>query len=517
MPLPFDMLMVMLFLAYYVEIPATDMPPPAASLAVVVAHCAVMAAASAVINRLALRSLRKGGLPPSTRRRLTFQAEFGMRVFLVFLYGSALFRSAFPWVAPAALGLRATPDAFFVQLFGLIPYVALFFCAWLPMFGLHRETNAGKWTRVSFIVHKARYNLYMLLAWIPFALLSDWLDEFMILLPFLFLLAAWAFPAVLARAWGCKPMPEGEVLDSVHRLENMAGVRFSRVYLWEPGGGGVQNAAAVGVFPPFRYLFLTPALIRGMNREELEAVVLHELGHARKKHLLFYLFTSLAGINAAVLFGALLPLGGSSERFIATAVLILAYFRLAFGWLSRNMERQADLFALEKTGTARGLANALEKLGLAAGNIRLADSWHHLGIAQRVDFLRRAERDPELLRHHNAGVARIMLCGYLLSAAALGSLGWLAYSEYMRFPGASPSPVHREEDGDVAHWRRVMLLMPEDARAPLELAYRLASIPERREEAEALAEKAGRLAGGGEVAAAAAKLLRELNGGGADW
>ncbi len=37
---------------------------------------------------------------------------------------------------------------------------------------------------------------------------------------------------------------------------------------------------------------------------------------------------------------------GRTEQFILTVLLIVAYFRFVFGWLSRNMERQADLFAL---------------------------------------------------------------------------------------------------------------------------------------------------------------------------
>jgi Zn-dependent protease with chaperone function len=365
----------------------------------------------------------------------------------------------------------------------------------------------------SFLVHKARYNLYMLLAWVPFAFLADWLGEFMIVLPVLFLGAAWAFPLILARAWGCRRLPEGPVAESVRRLEQTAGVKFSRVYLWEPGGGNAQNAAAVGILPPFRYLFLTPALVRGMKGDELEAVILHELGHIRKKHLLFYLFTSLAGINFAVFAGLFLPLG-STERFILTVALVLGYFRFVFGWLSRNMERQADLFALEKTGSSRGLANALEKLGIAAGNIRLATSWHHLGIAERVGYLRRAEQNPVLMREHNAGVRRLMTAGYLASVLLVGAMIWLVHAE-----AAAGRGVAREGEAasiaaareDRAHWRRVVGLMPDNAEAALELAHSLARAPGDRVEAIGLAARAMRLADRPEARDAAAKLLKDLD------
>lgn len=516
MPIPFDMLAVMLFLGYYTESPVTDPPELPHSLITVGASIIAMVVAGMLINFLGLRALRRPGRSAASRRQVAGTLDLCLRCLLAALFVISLYDSAFPWSMATALGLPVHTDSVSVQLLGLIPYVLLFFAAWLPTYRLHRETTPGVWTRRSFIVNKARYNLYMFLAWIPFALLADWLSEFLLLLPLLFFGAAWTFPYLLAKAWGCRRLPEGEVMDAVRRLEKTAGATFSRVYLWEPGGGGIQNAAAVGILRPFRYLFLTPALVRAMKGPELEAVILHELGHVKKRHLLFYLFTSLAGINVAVLIGALSPLSGSVERFILTAVLIFAYFRLVFGWLSRNMERQADLFALEKTGSARGLANALEKLGISAGNIRLANSWHHLGIAERVDYLRRAERLPEMAKAHNAGVTRMMLAGYMFSFLVLGAMVWVIHAEYAGYLQPwRQTAFHSDED--VTHWRRVMQLMPNDAQALLELAYRLSRDPERRDEAGVLAERAFTLADAGEVRDSAAKLVRELKGEGADW
>lgn len=506
MPLPFDMLAVMLFIGYYAETPDAAPPSPGRALAVVLAAVAAMLVFSAGVNAVALRLLRRPRSVAS-RRSISAHADIILRMALTGLFAAALMESSLPWSLTKHWGLNAGSESFAVQMFGLAPYVLLFFAAWLPMYRLHRDTVPGRWTRRNFLVHKARYNLYMLIAWVPFAFLADWLGEFMVTLPFLFLAAAWAFPYLLARAWGCRRLPEGEIADSIRRLEDKAGVRFSRVYLWEPGGGSVQNAAAVGIFPPFRYLFLTPALVRGMNADELEAVILHELGHVERKHLLFYLFTSLAGINFAVLAGLMLPLA-PAERFILTVAMVLFYFRFVFGWLSRNMERQADLFSLEKSGSSRGLVNALEKLGLAAGNVRLASSWHHLGIAERVDWLRNAERHPILVRAHNAKVRRLMAGGYMLSFLLIAGMVWMVATD-LSVPASGPqSPVSAREDQ--AHWRRVTRLMPDDAEAALELAHRLARDAAGRDEAFALAMKARNLAGSGETRDAADKLLRDL-------
>ena len=57
----------------------------------------------------------------------------------------------------------------------------------------------------------------------------------------------------------------------------------------------------MGILPGLRYILLTPALIETMSREELEAVIAHEIGHVKKYHLLLYIcliagFSLLAGM-----------------------------------------------------------------------------------------------------------------------------------------------------------------------------------------------------------------------------
>ncbi|MDR1611439.1 MAG: M48 family metalloprotease [Planctomycetota bacterium] len=506
MLIPFDLIAAMLFLGFYIAKPDPAPPAAAYSAAVIAAFAAAFALAGGGLDFLALRHVRTGGRTLAERRLAAASAENLLRVLLVAGYACALELSSFPWAMAERLGLYAGGGSFWIQLLALAPYALYFVCVWLPMYGLHRETFPGKWTRRSFLVHKARYNLVLLVAWIPFAAFSEWVTDALIALPFLVFAAAWTFPYLLVKLWGCKPIADPELLALVDGLEKRAGARFSRVYMWEPGGGRMQNAAAVGILPPFRYLFLTPALVAGLRRDELEAVVLHELGHIKKRHLLFYLVTTLAGINVAAIIGGFLPLDGELERFAITVALLLFYFRFVFGWLSRNMERQADLFSLATTGSAVSLVNALEKLGISAGNVRNARSWHHLGIAERVRFLRLAERDPKPYLMHEEGCRRIAVAGYAFSIAALAFIGYALFETSLHVAHAAPAR-HRE----IAHWRRVTQLLPGSAVGRLELAYRLASDPATREEAKRLAAEALRLSSASEERKAAEKLLDELD------
>jgi|GEM_PF-3472524 Zn-dependent protease with chaperone function len=500
------MIAAMLYLGYYAEMRVSRTPSFDKSLLAVATGCIVVFVLAAVLNRATLWQMRRKNLSQQNRRRRAAFADVFLRTMLVGAYITVLEHSDLPWVCVDWLGKQVeNGDSFWFQLPGLGLYVLLFFCAWLPMYGLHKETNWGRWTRTSFLVHKARYNLYMLLAWLPFALLADWLSGFILALPVLFLGAAWIFPWLLAKVWGCTRVTNGPVLEIVRKLEQRAQGKFSRIYMWEPGGA-TQNAAAVGIFRPFRYLFLTPALVRNMPGAELEAVILHELGHVKKKHLLFYMFTSLAGINLTVILGAMIPLAGTTERFIITAVLILAYFRLVFGWLSRNMERQADLFSLEQSGSSIGLVNALEKLALSLGHVRRSASWHHMGVAERVDFLRRAERNPAIGRWHNTHVRHLMIAGYALSFCVLAGMTWMLHDEWRTPAFSAPASIQ----GGEAHWRRVMRLMPGNATAPLELAYQLAANSARHGEAVELARRVLAMQCGAREKAAAQKLLAEL-------
>ncbi|MDR0362684.1 MAG: M48 family metalloprotease [Planctomycetota bacterium] len=506
MLIPFDLIAAMLYLGYYVARPVLSPPPATFSLAVVAGIGVLLALAGGLVNLAARRRIRRPGRTCLDRRRVAWTGETSARILLVAGYAAALNLSAFPWSLGAAFGWPPVPSAG-VQLLALAPYALYFVCVWPPLYTLHKATSPGKWTRASFLVNKARYNLMLLVMWIPFTLFSDWLADALLLLPLLLFGSAWVFPRILTKLWGCEPLGDEETLALVDELGNRVGVRFSGTFVWEPGGGKMQNAAAVGIFPPFRYLFLTPALLANMRRDELSAVILHELGHVRKRHLLFYMITTLAGVNLAAVAGELPPVAGEFERFLAVAALILCYFRFVFGWLSRNMERQADLFPLRIMGSADSMVRALEKLGLSAGNVRNASSWHHLGIAERVRFLRLAERNPELMRLHDGSVRRLMAGGYVLSFATLLLIGAAVFE----FGRADPPPLFR--DREIAHWRRVTHLLPGSPVGRLELAYRLAADPGTRDEARRLAKEAASRATGTEEREAAEKLLRDLSGG----
>lgn len=297
---------------------------------------------------------------------------------------------------------------------------------------IFRSTQAkGPYLRSQF-----QFNLPILFPWFFITLLSDLIDlsagpglrtflnkpigEMVYVLIFLIILSIF-FPFLIKTWWQCRPIPDGPRQKILLSFSQEMGSPFREIFLWPAFGGKMLTAGVMGLVKRFRYLLITPALLDLLEPEELIGVVAHEIGHVRKKHLLFYLFFFIGYVLLAVFFSQWLSLqllrypgflnfiyswkGYSEDLYSVILILPMAfglilYFRFLFGFFMRNFERQADLFALEILGSPGPLIRSLEKIGLASGQSRNLPSWHHFSIAQRVEFLEQVHSHPDLARRH---------------------------------------------------------------------------------------------------------------------
>ena len=83
------------------------------------------------------------------------------------------------------------------------------------------------------------------------------------------------------------------------------------------------------------------------------------------------------------------------------------YFRLFFGVLSRNFERQADLFVFEVVGHPFALISSLEKISRVGGHVKDQPNWHHFSIGQRINFLVDCVEDRRCRDLHEKKIRRI--------------------------------------------------------------------------------------------------------------
>jgi Zn-dependent protease with chaperone function len=248
-------------------------------------------------------------------------------------------------------------------------------------------------------------------------------------------------PLIIRAALGLRPLPAGPLRDRLVATADRLGFRCTDILLWGTRGG-MANAMVIGLVPWLRYVVFTDRLIEEFTPEEVEAVLGHEVGHIRHQHMLYYLvFLTLSMMVLGTLADDyLLPVLGRVGAAVAEAwpvlpaslgkqvgpngdlavfpmlTVLLCYIFLAFGFLSRRCERQADVFGCRAgscgepnclghgreaalTPGGRGLCptgirtfiRALEKVadvnGISRDRPGFLQSWQHSTIGRRVAFL----------------------------------------------------------------------------------------------------------------------------------
>jgi Zn-dependent protease with chaperone function len=159
----------------------------------------------------------------------------------------------------------------------------------------------------------------------------------------------------------------------------------------------VANALQVGMIPGLRYVLITDYLLDNMTDDEVDAVVAHEIGHARGNHII----KKLLGI--LVVWGLLLwatgtAAGGShnSQPGLLVAMIPIGFIVALIvvqGVLGIRLEQKADDAAARDVGSEH-LASALGKLSdLNHTRLRTGKAWNlltqHPGLEQRIQRLRR--------------------------------------------------------------------------------------------------------------------------------
>lgn len=251
-------------------------------------------------------------------------------------------------------------------------------------------------------------------------------------------------PSMLRIIWGCKPLEAGEMRERIERLCSRAGIEYANILDWPIFGGRMITAGVMGFVKQFRYLLVTRTLLSALDPSEIEAVIAHEIGHVRKKHLLFYLmfFAGFMLISYAIVdlviylvifvepvFRFFTDLGFNqltlTSAFLTTmwGIAFLIYFRFVFGYYMRNFERQADGFVFTLFDSAQPLISTLEKIAVSSGQPPDRPNWHHFSISERIYFLASCESDRYHIRRHDRKIRR-SIAAYLAVMLMIGFVGY---------------------------------------------------------------------------------------------
>jgi heat shock protein HtpX len=164
---------------------------------------------------------------------------------------------------------------------------------------------------------------------------------------------------------------EAWLVATVQRLAQKAGVGMPEVAIYE----GEPNAFATGAFRNSSLVAVSTGLLQSMNKEEVEAVLGHEMAHVANGDMVtltliqgvlntFVIF--FARIIASIVSGASRERGGGAAYFLTVMVLQIVFGVLAsliVNWFSRRREFRADAGSAQYLGTPTPMVNALRRLG----------------------------------------------------------------------------------------------------------------------------------------------------------
>lgn len=209
-----------------------------------------------------------------------------------------------------------------------------------------------------------------------------------------------------------EPLKEGDLKTSIENYAKSQGFFLSGIYTMDGSKRSTKANAFFTGFGRFKRLVLFDTLIITQSIEELVAVVAHEVGHYKLKHIPKSLALSMliSGLN---LFLVSVFLGNKNmfmafwfqdvsiygSLFFAGIFLfpLQSAFAIFSSWLSRRFEYEADHFS-HKTFLKPGvLGDALKKLSvenysfLFPHPLKVFVEYSHPPVLKRLEFLKNLE------------------------------------------------------------------------------------------------------------------------------
>ncbi|MFA7248339.1 MAG: M48 family metallopeptidase [Dehalococcoidia bacterium] len=244
-----------------------------------------------------------------------------------------------------------------------------------------------------------------------------------------------------SRAQPADPAEHQQLLNVVQEIALAAGVPVPKVYTIDDTA---PNAFATGRDPQHASIAVTTGLLQKLDREELQGVIAHELGHVRNLDIRFMLLIGVLVGGIALLADMFMRSlwfrggrrsrdngGGGLQAIMMVIAVILAILapiaaRLVQMSVSRQREYLADATSVELTRNPAGLERALAAIATDTEVLEVANraTQHlyivnpikkfeerasglfstHPPIADRIDRLRQLHAAPPLTDDERAAL-----------------------------------------------------------------------------------------------------------------
>lgn len=213
--------------------------------------------------------------------------------------------------------------------------------------------------------------------WIMQKLGNNWWVYAFIFLSVIQLLLIFIFPTFIAPLFNkFSPLEEGEVKEKILNLLSRCGFKSSGLFVMDASKrSGHGNAYFTGFGKNKRIVFYD-TLIQSLEAEEVEAVLAHELGHMKKKHIIkgmikgfifsFLGFALLGYLKNNLMFfeghGVHTPSNYMALTLFSMVAGIYTFFLTPVSaYFSRKYEYEADEFASQNAKASK-LISALVKM-----------------------------------------------------------------------------------------------------------------------------------------------------------
>ena len=297
----------------------------------------------------------------------------------------------FGWLNQILCQITAQPILLALLYFGIIGFVMTVInlpFSWYHTFVIEQKFGFNKSTQKTFWLDVLKSliisailggGILSLVIWI-YSLSPEW-----------FWLAAWGAMAVISVFMNLfysklivplfnkqTPLPDGELRIAIENFSNRVGFKLENIFVIDSSKRSSKSNAYFTGFGKQKRIVLYDTLIDSHSTDELVAILAHEIGHYKKKHILRNLFISLAqSLLMFFLLGLFLSsntiaeaMGAEQASFHVNIIafgLLYSPFSLIFGLLgnilSRKYEYEADCFAAKNTD-AKVMQDALKKLSV---------------------------------------------------------------------------------------------------------------------------------------------------------
>ena len=312
------------------------------------------------------------------------EAVVGAAILLAFTLGGGLDRIDAFWRAqgfgPVATGAGFMLSAFFLLAALDIPFELYRVFRIEAHFGFNKMTPA---LYLADVVKKTLLTIALgapLIAaalWLMQAMGANWWWAVWLLWVAFSLTLLWAYPAFIAPLFNrFRPLTESDLAARVQQLLARCGFQSRGIFVMDGSRRSAHgNAYFTGLGRNKRIVFFD-TLLETLEPPEIEAVLAHELGHFKRRHVIkrivFLFGFGLAGLallnylmqtpSFYAAFGLSVPSTHAAlTLFVLVTPVFTFYLQPLFAWSSRRHEFEADAYAAQQADAA-ALRRALVKL-----------------------------------------------------------------------------------------------------------------------------------------------------------